>query len=156
QIWGGERRRALAAGDKARAREVSEAIDDLEVKGGIENDIKVFLTWDTDQSDVDLWVTTPEGEKVYYGHKLAARGESLFDDVTTGYGPESFTATSAAKGTYKVQVNYFKPRPGAFAEARGEVTVILDEGREGESRHVLPYRLFARGQTVTVAEIQVR
>jgi tetratricopeptide (TPR) repeat protein len=156
QIWGGERRRALAAGDTAHAREISEAIDDLEVKGGIENDIKVYLTWDTDQSDVDLWVTTPSGERVYYGAKLASHGEALFDDVTTGYGPESFTAKSAAKGTYKVQVNYYRPRTGAFAEARGEVTVILGEGRERESRHVLPYRLFQRGQTVTVAEIEVR
>ena len=38
---------------------------------------------------------------------------------------------------------------------RGEVVVILDEGKATESRQVLPYRLFAVGQTVTVAKVHV-
>ncbi|HVK87037.1 MAG TPA: tetratricopeptide repeat protein [Kofleriaceae bacterium] len=127
----------------------------LQLKGGTANDIKVYLTWDTDHSDVDLWVTNPAGEKVFYSHKQGKYGEALYDDVTTGYGPESFTAPKAAAGEYVVQVNYFGRGRSNFSEARGEVVIVLDEGKPTEQKHVLPYRLFDEKQTVTVARIQV-
>jgi len=153
----------LAQIDHAKARDASPAdkaaleaeIAALHIKGGAENDIKVYLTWDTDKSDVDLWVTNPTGERVYYQHKEGRFGEALFDDVTTGYGPESFTAPHAKSGDYLIQVNYYGAGRSNFSEARGEVVVILDEGRATEERHVLPYRLFAVGQTVTVARVSV-
>ena len=93
-------------------------VQKLGLSGGTENDIKVYLTWDTDHSDVDLWVTTPGGEKVFYSHRNGKNGEALYDDVTTGYGPESFTASKAAKGEYLVQVNYFGRGRSNFSEAR--------------------------------------
>jgi Flp pilus assembly protein TadD len=130
-------------------------VKSLGLSGGTENDIKVYLTWDTDHSDVDLWVTTPGGEKVFYSHRKGKGGEALYDDVTTGYGPESFTAANAAKGEYVVQVNYFGRGRSNFSEARGEVVVVLDEGKATETKHVLPYRLFDEKQTVTVARISV-
>jgi tetratricopeptide (TPR) repeat protein len=155
QIAARERRDAAVRGDAARVAELGREIEKLEIHGGVENDIKVFLSWDTDRTDIDLWVTTPSGEKVSYEHKLAAGGEALFDDVTTGYGPESFTARHAAPGVYSVTVDYFGARPGAFKEARGEVIVILNEGRKNETRKTLPYRLFEEKDRVTVAQIQV-
>lgn len=155
QIYGEMRRQARAAGDDARAGELTAAVDALHLNGGLENDVHIYLTWDTDRTDVDLWVTTPAGEKVFYGHKAGKGGESLFDDVTTGYGPESFTAKTAHPGEYEVKVNYYSAHRGAFPEARGEVMVVLDEGRASEQKRVFPYRLFAEKQTVTVATIHV-
>jgi Flp pilus assembly protein TadD len=152
QIYAAERRDAK--GDQARA-ELSDKIAELDVKGGVENDLKIYLTWDTDKSDVDLWVTNPSGEKIFYSHRTGAPGEALFDDVTTGYGPESFTAKSASPGSYLVQVNYYGTNRSAFTEARGEVVVILSEGTAAEERHVLPYRLYEPKQTVSVAKIEV-
>ena len=113
-------------------------IDALGLKGGLENDVHVYLTWDTDRTDVDLWVTTPQGEKVFYSHRLGRGGEALYDDVTTGYGPESFTAHAAQPGEYLVQVNYYSAHGTSFPEARGEVVVVLDEGRPAERKFVLP------------------
>lgn len=155
QIAAREKREALARGDAKRAQELAGEIEKLAINGGVENDIKVFLSWDTDRTDIDLWVTTPSGEAVMYGHRLAKGGEQLFDDVTTGYGPESFTARRAVAGSYSVSVDYFGARPGAFKEARGEVIVILNEGRTNETRHTFPYRLFQEKDRVTVAKIQV-
>ena len=146
-------RDAAAGGDATEASALEAEISRLHLAGGTENDIKVYLTWDTDKSDVDLWVTNPAGERVYYEHKAGKFGEALYDDVTTGYGPESFTAPHARTGDYVVQVNYYGAGRSNFSEARGEVVVILDEGKPSESRKVLPYRLFAVGQTVTVARI---
>ena len=147
-------RRDQEQGDKVQ--ELSDKIADLDIEGGVENDIKIFLTWDTDRSDVDLWVKNPADEKIFYSHKKGRFGGALYGDVTTGYGPESFTAKKARKGTYIVQVNYFSAGRSNFPEARGEVVIVLDEGKATEKRHVLPYRLFRKGQTVTVARINVR
>lgn len=122
---------------------------------GEKNDIHVYLSWDTDRTDVDLWVITPSGEKVFYSHKAGKGGEALFDDVTSGYGPESFTAKKAQPGEYQIVVDYFSAHRGPFPEARGEVIVVLDEGRPTEKKHVLPYRLFAEKQHVTVAKVKV-
>ncbi|NVB37812.1 tetratricopeptide repeat protein [Pseudenhygromyxa sp. WMMC2535] len=150
QIYAAHRRAQTS--DAARA-EWSAKIDALELRGGSENDIKVYLSWDTDRTDVDLWVTNPKGEKVYYQHRKGRFGGELFDDVTTGYGPESFTAPEAAAGTYAVEVHYFGG--SALKEARGEVMIVVDEGREGEAQHVFPYVLPRVGQSVRVAEIEV-
>jgi tetratricopeptide (TPR) repeat protein len=153
QIAARARREALARGEATLAKELSAEIDALAINGGVENDLKVFLSWDTDRTDIDLWVTTPSGETVMYSHRQGRHGEALFDDVTTGYGPESFTARSAVPGTYTVAVDYFGARPGAFKEARGEVIVILNEGRKNETRQVFPYRLFEEKDRVTVAKV---
>lgn len=156
QIKAAARREALARGDTQGAKSLAAELDRLGVKGGSVNDIKVYLTWDTDRSDVDLWVKTPDGELVNYKQKEGRGGEALFDDVTTGYGPESFTAREARAGEYAVQVNYFGTGRQGMTEARGEVLVVLHEGTAREARHALPYRLFKPGQTVTVATIGVR
>ncbi len=156
QIYREQARAALAAGNREAARELDGRVAALALVGGSENDIKVYLTWDTDRSDVDLWVTNPAGEKVFYSNKRGRFGEELFDDVTTGYGPESFTAQSAHAGQYLVQVNYYGAGRSNFSEARGEVVIILDEGKPSEQKQVLPYRLFEVGQTVTVARIDAK
>jgi tetratricopeptide (TPR) repeat protein len=154
QIYAAERRRALHDNDATGAKALAERIDGLAIHGGTENDIKVYLSWDTDRTDVDLWVTTPSGEKVFYSHRNGAHGEALLDDVTTGYGPESFTVHDAQPGDYRLEVNFFGAS-GAFKEARGEVIVLLDEGRVSERRFVLPYRIFDVKETVTVATVHV-
>ncbi len=155
QVFAGQRRAARAEGDDAKVTELGTKIDALEVKGGVDNDIKVYLSWDTDRTDVDLWVTNPAGEKVFYSHRNGRFGGELFDDVTTGYGPESFTAHRAHAGTYEVAVNYFGTSRDSFKEARGEVIIVLNEGRDDEVQHTFPYRLYRPKETVTVAKIEV-
>ena len=112
--------------------------------------------WDTNRSDIDLWVITPTGEKIYYQHRRGRHGGALFGDVTTGYGPESFTAKHAIPGTYQIKVHYYGTSRRRFTEARGEVVVILHEGTTRERRHVLPYRMFKRRQLVHVGKITVK
>ena len=155
QIYAARARALLRQGNKKEAARLAAKTLGLAVKGGAKNDIKIYLTWDTDRSDVDLWVVNPAGQKVFYSRKLGKFGGALFDDVTSGYGPESFSAREATRGTYLVQVNFYSTSRRAFSEARGEVVVILNEGTAREKRHVLPYRLFSPKQTVSVARIRV-
>ncbi len=155
QLLGARRQAALASGRADEGAQFAAAIAGLAVKGGADNDLKVYLSWDTDGSDVDLWVTNPRGEKVYYDHKRDRFGAELFHDVTTGYGPESYTATRTVPGAYLIQVHYYGTDRSAFPEARGEVVVVVAEGRPGERRFVVPYRLFEPKQTVTVGRVDV-
>ena len=70
-------------------------------------DVRVVLSWDTDNCDMDLWVTDPKGEKCYYQNTLTYLGGKISRDVTQGYGPEEFMLKKAENGKYKVQVDYF-------------------------------------------------
>jgi len=82
----------------------------------------VWLGWDTDKTDVDLHVTEPSGEEVYYGHKRGKVGSLLSRDFTSGYGPEVYllkdsipaeTAEGVTRGTrrmvgeYKVDAKFY-------------------------------------------------
>ena len=70
-------------------------------------DVRVVLSWDADNCDMDLWVTDPKKEKCFYSNTLTYLGGKISADVTQGYGPEEFMLKKAVKGKYKVQVNYF-------------------------------------------------
>ena len=70
-------------------------------------DIRVVLSWDTDNCDMDLWVTDPTNEKCYYSNFFTYLGGMISEDVTQGYGPEEFMLKKAPKGTYKIEVDYY-------------------------------------------------
>ena len=110
-------------------------------------DIRVVLTWDTDNSDMDLWVTDPEEERCFYGHRQTYLGGIISQDVTGGYGPEEFMLKKAPKGNYKIEVNYYGNRSqkqllpvslritffthyGTSQEKKQETTVRLSNQRE--------------------------
>lgn len=80
---------------------------DQRLMGNYPVDIRVLLSWNTNDSDIDLWVTDPNGEKCYYAHQRTVIGGRLSEDITRGYGPEEFCIKEAKEGDYKIQVHYF-------------------------------------------------
>ncbi|MCH2044188.1 MAG: VWA domain-containing protein [Saprospiraceae bacterium] len=70
-------------------------------------DLVVVITWNTDNTDVDLHIKEPSGEVCYYKNKKTASGGMITQDVTQGYGPEMYVLKEAAKGEYNIQINYF-------------------------------------------------
>lgn len=70
-------------------------------------DIKVLIDWNHNDTDIDLWVTDPKGEKCYYAHKKSKIGGLMSEDMTDGFGPEQFILKKAVKGNYKIQVKYY-------------------------------------------------
>ena len=70
-------------------------------------DIRVVLSWDTDNCDMDLWVTDPTDEECLFSNPLTYLGGKISKDVTQGYGPEEFMIKKAPKGTYKIAVDYY-------------------------------------------------
>ncbi|MCZ4243233.1 VIT domain-containing protein [Pedobacter punctiformis] len=70
-------------------------------------DIRVVLNWNKNDTDIDLWLTDPTGEKGYYSNPRTQIGGRISNDFTSGYGPEQFMVKKAVKGKYKIEVNYF-------------------------------------------------
>lgn len=70
-------------------------------------DLRVVISWNTDNCDIDLWVTDPNKESCGYNHKKTYIGGSISEDFTRGYGPEEFLLKKAIKGTYSVNIHYY-------------------------------------------------
>jgi len=70
-------------------------------------DLRVVLAWDSDDSDMDLWVIDPNGERAYYGNRETWQGGRMSADFTGGYGPEQFSLRDAKPGVYRIEADYF-------------------------------------------------
>jgi hypothetical protein len=96
-------------------------------------DIVVSITWNTDNTDVDLHVIEPDGEECYYGHRSTRSGGTLTKDVTRGYGPEMYVLRSAPPGPYQIKARYFASDTNRLgARSKVHVTMIEGWGKPGE------------------------
>lgn len=117
-----------------------------------QSDLKVILFWDTNHTDVDLWVTDPNNERVYYAHKRSKIGGTLDIDITTGYGPETFTLPAAIPGEYTVQIQYY----GGNTPTMARVVVLLFSGTPREKKYVFPAFLYKSGKGMTIGKFNVQ
>jgi Ca-activated chloride channel family protein len=119
-------------------------------------DLRVILTWDADNSDMDLWVTDPNGEKSYYGNRLSYQGGRMSPDFTQGYGPEEYSLKRAKPGRYLVQANFFGHRQQVVAGATTlQLELFTGYGTPRQQRQSVTLRLQGPQEVVTVGEFQV-
>jgi hypothetical protein len=119
-------------------------------------DVRVVLTWDTDLTDMDLWVTEPSDERCDYNHTLTTIGGTISNDFTDGYGPEVYAIRRAMAGRYRIQANFYGSRAQALTgPATVQATVVTDYGRPGERRRVMTLRLTAEKAEVDIGTIAV-
>ncbi len=96
-------------------------------------DLRVTISWNTDNTDIDLWVKEPGGEACGYSHKETKNGGKLLDDLTQGYGPERYVMKKARRGVYTILVQYYSPNPNLLAgETHVEVLVTRKAGTPEE------------------------
>jgi tetratricopeptide (TPR) repeat protein len=105
-------------------------------------DVRIVLNWDADNSDMDLWVTDPRGEKCMYSHNRTEIGGYITNDFTQGYGPEEFFLKKAWPGKYQIEVNYYGSSQQRIA---GPITIYAElytsYGTKDEKREVITVRL---------------
>ncbi|MEL1264557.1 VIT domain-containing protein [Pseudoxanthomonas putridarboris] len=119
-------------------------------------DLRVVLAWDSDNSDMDLWVTDPDGEKCYYNNPLTAQGGRLSDDFTGGYGPEEFSLRKAKPGKYTVEANFFGDRQQLVTGATTlQLKLTTGFGTPQAKEQRVTLRLKEQSETVLVGEFQV-
>ena len=104
--------------------------------------LRIVLSWDADETDIDLHVLEAEGEEAFYGHRRTSAGGFVSEDVTTGYGPEEYLRKECAKGAYKVMSNYYASHQTSLTGATCvTATVYTDWGTAQEKRQILTLRL---------------
>lgn len=117
-------------------------------------DIRIVLNWDTDNSDMDLWVTDPCGEVCIYHNPLTYIGGLMSRDFTGGYGPEEFMIKEAKPGKYRIQANYYGSRQQTLI---GATTIYLDiytyysSGKE--KKETITLRLTENKEVIDIGEI---
>lgn len=124
-----------ANGDKTR-RQFYEAN-----AGKVPAKLRIVMSWDTDHTDVDLHVVTPNREHAWYGQRTIPSGGSIDIDATDGYGPEIFATPNAPHGTYLVYANYFGGESSKVITTV-TVTIISNENTPNEKQQsfIVPLR----------------
>ncbi len=141
----------------AALHEVDLSSVDERLRRNLPLDVRVALAWDTDGTDIDLWVKDPNGEWVSYGHRLGRQGGQNSPDVTQGYGPEVFSLRKAVPGMYEVHARYF----ASHRQALGNTTSVMMRlttgfGTPNEKHRDVILRLEAARDDLLVGSFEVK
>ena len=118
-------------------------------------DLRVILSWNTDNVDIDLWVTDPQGFKCFYAAPDNGRGGVLLDDIVQGFGPERFAQSRADEGEYRIQAHYYGNNGNRLeAETFIHVTVIKYAGTAQEEIQEFDALLAEADSVADIARIQ--
>ena len=118
--------------------------------------LRIVMSWDADETDIDLHVLEPNGEEAYYGNRRTAEGGFVSEDVTTGYGPEEYLKKDLERGKYKVLSNYFASHQTALTGATTvTATVYTDWATAQERRQILTLRLDKPKDKFLVGEVEM-
>ncbi len=144
---------ALLARERSR---IDSAVFDKRLLRNLPVGLRAVLSWDADNSDMDLWVTDPDGEKTFYGSPRSHQGGRLSEDFTGGYGPEEFVLRDPKPGRYVVEANYFGDRQQVVT---GDTTLQLwlstGFGTPRQVDRRITLRLRGAKETVLVGEFTV-
>lgn len=137
------------------SKDVNTDFIDSRVKENFPVDIRIVLTWNTDDCDIDLWTTDPNDEKCYYNHKLTEIGGHNSRDFTRGYGPEEFCIKNAIKGSYKIEANYYGTQTQKIVQpVVVQAEVYTNFGKPNQKKEILTLRLESVKGSYLVGTIQ--
>jgi Ca-activated chloride channel homolog len=115
------------------------------------------LTWDADNTDIDLWVTDPNGERAFYRNRFTYQGGRMSMDFTGGYGPEEFSLKRAKPGKYRVEANYYGDRRQNLTGVTTlQVQLTTGFGTRSARDQVVTMRLKDARETVFVGEFEIK
>jgi hypothetical protein len=118
--------------------------------------LRVIVTWDADNSDIDLWIDDPSGERCVYNHPRTAQGGRMSRDFTQGYGPEEFLLRLPDPGTYRIRLNYYGDRrQTALGPITAQVRVITAFGMQEENEKRYTVRLADARDTIEIGSVVV-
>src|SRR5262249_43221055 len=99
---------------------------------------RFVLYWETDGDDVDFHIQDAKRGHAFFSQKKLASGGELYEDVTTGYGPECFTIPGTpSAGPYKLSINYYSQGP--MGSGMGLPEIVSQDGKGGLTFDERPY-----------------
>lgn len=127
--------------------------------------LRLVLTWDDPQAEVDLHVLTPSGGHAWWGGPLLDEGGGLDVDSVDGAGPEIFSSVAPAAGAWLLYVNYWGNFDDAgynFDAGRHQrqlvsctLSIIRNENTPDEQRETLIVPLRRIGDLTLVRRLQL-
>ncbi len=118
-------------------------------------DMRIVMSWDADNTDIDLHVVEPSGEKAYYSHPLTTIGGAVSKDITQGYGPEEYMVRKAMHGMYTIKAKFYGSRS---VKLMGAVTVKVDIytnfGGDDEQHKSITVQLKDKKEMITIGRIE--
>lgn len=115
---------------------------DPRLVGLVDTDLRVTIEWQTEASDVDLWVDEPGGERVIFHNPRSRSGGRLSNDMTQGYGPEEYLMRRAPAGNYEIRANVFAAdRINPNGAQRVTARIVRDFGRATEREEIVDIEL---------------
>lgn len=130
---------------------------DPRLRDNLPLDLRVVMTWDTDNSDMDLYVTDPAGEYSFYGNALTSQGARMSRDFTGGYGPEEFALRHARPGKYRISARFHGHRQQVLSGATTvQVKLTTGFGTPRQKEQLMTLRLQEQRDMVFVGEFEVK
>lgn len=118
---------------------------------------RVVICWDTDNCDIDLWVTEPTGEKCYYSHPLTAIGGRLSRDFTRGYGPEEYMLHYTLEGNYLVEANYYgQSAMSVIGPSTIVIQIYTDYGKPTQKMQEIVRRLSTGKEVIKIGDVVLK
>ena len=118
-------------------------------------DVRIVMTWDADNTDIDLHVIEPSGERAFYSHNRTTIGGLVSKDFTRGYGPEEYLVRKAMGGMYRIEAKYYG---SSSAKLLGAVTlrvdIFTDFAGDDEQHRSITLRLKEENEIVSVGKIE--
>ena len=100
--------------------------------------LRFVLYWETDANDVDFHIRDGKGGHAWYSHKQLGSGGELYEDVTTGYGPENFTISGEPRAyPYKLKIHYYSRGPMGYG--MGVLEIMRHDGKGRVTFEHRPY-----------------
>ena len=133
---------AYAAAVPARRAEITSMLAQhhLTIAGAAST--RFILYWETDANDVDFHIQDARGGHAFFSNKQLATGGELYEDVTTGYGPECFAIPGTPKaGPYRLSINYYSQGPMGYG--MGLLQIVRHDGKGKLAFEDRPYVIMA-------------
>lgn len=123
-------------------------------------DLRIVVEWNTDETDLDLWVDEPNRERAIYSNPKTAIGGRLSNDMTNGYGPEEYLLRRAPDGTFTIRADTFAAdQLNPNGASRITAHVFHDFGRRNEREEVIDVELLPKDEeedTKLIGKVRVR
>ena len=134
----------------------SKQVQFYDTSSGTRPKLRVFLSWSTNHTDLDLHVVTPDGKHAYYADRVLPNGGALDVDVTTGYGPEIFSMPTPLTGTYLVYLNYYGGNQDDKKDTItvADITILTNEGTANEKKQTFKVPMRKAGELTLVKSFQ--
>ncbi|MGH8616688.1 MAG: VIT domain-containing protein [Burkholderiales bacterium] len=119
-------------------------------------DLRAVLSWDTDNTNIDLVVWDPNKQQSRPGTGFTYQGGRMSQNYTGGYGPEEYSLRNAKPGKYQLQVVFVGHRQQVAGAGPTRVTLWLHTKFGTAQNEVRSMSVLLRpGEMATIAELEI-